>query len=470
MSAAVQPITEPLAPSPTAEDLAGSRLRRAFNAGLQMTLDTIQGREAWERYQPRNTTLPPTFPRREDRPASAELPAALRDMAYSTRYDIHYDGDFTIPGERGAVVRFSDVMARPDWPAFIRDNLSVGSSQPGDPLRIMVPGLNTPTGESVRRAPIVAHDVDVAIATLANGSTDGIADAVITLPGGRRIELGTRAREWIQAVMQRIDVRFTPRPELLDDVPRDAQGRVEVPPRSGQWLDPTEMRDLRSILNEMSDPNKVLIDNAQRLIMAHIDRPEAPPLELWGYSEGSLVLGKAFEDLEARYLSERMRGVPPQERTQRLGALRERFRRGLDRITVLCIGSAYPEFQTPVRRIDYYAAHSADQVARFAGSPRLTPSYRFFHDLVTPPRRPDALIPYQQPFGGLDAHNLFAAGGSALGLYLEMNGTRTMQGLYDRYRAGTLVHPTRDEVIARIRLYGREREVWDPKNVLPPAN
>ena len=60
---------------------------------------------------------------------------------------------------------------------------------------------------------------------------------------------------------------------------------------SGQWLDPTEVRGLRTALNELSDANKQLIENVQRLLIAHIDRDDVSPLELWGYSEGTIVLG-----------------------------------------------------------------------------------------------------------------------------------------------------------------------------------
>ncbi len=455
----------PMAPSRL--ERWGARLLRTSNRVFEQMLETLEAREPWERYRPRSTALPPTFPTRDDRPA-VDAPSALAPMAYSTRYDIHYDGDFLVNGRPGMAVRFDDVMARPDWPTLLRDQLSHGDVRPGDPLRVFIPGLNTPNPITVASIPVVAQATTVGFVTMANGSTVGLDPIVMTLPGGRRVTLPTRGREWLQGGFQRIGISVGPRSELRDDMPRDAEGRVEVPPGSGQWLAPTELRDLRSALNELSDPNKVLIDNVQRLVMAHIDRDDAPPLELWGYSEGSLVLGKAFEDLEARYLAERMRDCPPQERTQRLASLRARFASRLDRVTVLGIGSAYGQLGTPVRRVDFYAADAADQVSRFTGSPRMTPSYRFVNDLVRPPRVRDAFIPYQQPFSGFDAHNFYAAGGSALGLYFEQNGARSVRALHERERTGDLVHPTLEQVIARIRRNGGEQRIWDANNRLPP--
>lgn len=464
VAASTEPTTPPV--SPTSFERLRNRLRRGADRGIDQVLETLEAREPWERYRPRPTALPPTFPAREDRPVSG-VPSVLAGMAYATRYDIHYDGDFLLEGHPDMAIRFADVMARPDWPSVIRNQLSSGVPQPGDPMRVMVPGLNTTNAETVRRIPFVSRDTNLSYATLDNASSDGLADITLTLPGGKEIRIPTRHREWLAAVFQRTGMSFRPRSELQEDVPRDAQGRVEVPPGSGQWLAPSELRGLASALNELSDPNKVLIDNTQRLLMAHIDRPDAPPLELWGYSEGSIVVGKAFEDLEARYLAERMRDCPPQQRQQRLAALRQRFRAGLERITVLGIGAGYGELRTPVRRIDFYAADGQDLVARFAGSRRMTPSYRWINDLVNPPAMRDTFIAYQQPFAGFDAHNLFAGGGSVLGLYMELNGTRTMRGLYDADQAGRLVHPTMEQVIARIRRQGGEAELWDKKNSLP---
>lgn len=455
--------------SPSSFDRLTMRLRRGLDRGIDQVFATLEAREPWERYRPRSTALPPTFPSREDRPVTG-APSALAGMAYTTRYDIHYDGDFLLEGRPDMAIRFNDVMARQDWPSVIRNQLSSGVPQAGDPIRVMVPGLNTANAETVRRIPAVSRDTNLSYATLDNASSDGLADITLTLPGGKEIRIPTRHREWLAAVFQRSGMSFQPRAELQDDVPRDAQGRVEVPPGSGQWLAPSELRGLASALNELSDPNKVLIDNTQRLIMAHIDRPDAPPLELWGYSEGSIVLGKAFEDIEARYLAERMRDCPPQQREQRLAALRQRFRTGLDRITVLGIGAGYGELGAPVRRVDFYADHGQDLVARFAGSRRMTPSYRWINDLVNPPAMRDTFIAYQQPFGGFDAHNLFAGGGSVLGLYMELNNTRTVRGLYDADQAGRLVHPTMDQVVARIRRQGGESELWDKTQHLPPAN
>ena len=114
----------------------------------------------------------------------------------------------------------------------------------------------------------------------------------------------------------------------------------------------------------------------------------------------------------------------------------------------------------------FFAAHARDSVARFAGSSRMVSAYRVLNDTVYFDQRFDAMLPYEQPFGGFDAHNFFASGGNALALYMELNGTRRVEDLCERERAGTLVRPTLAQVTERIRRNGSEAAAMEPADRL----
>lgn len=394
--------------------------------------------ESWERYEPRPIQRSPSLPVRIEKRVK-DVPRGLRDLAYSSPLDLNYEGDFVVPGHKDVAARFNQVMAMPNWPQFVRNHLSVGKAQPGDPLRMYVGGLNTPIGENERRMHVVARETGFQFAQLDNATSDGLPPVTANVVG-RKISLPTRAREWTMAALQRFGIRF---------------GRREKP---------YPVNSVRAALADLSDPNQQLAENTQRLILSYIDRNDEAPLELWGYSEGTLAIALAMRNLEDRYLSERMLDCPPKQRDQRLAELRARFAERCDKISAIFVGSAAAAWDAPIRRIDFFAAEWRDKVVLWTGPSRRFAPVRAVVDLCDADGLVDPQIAYPQPFNKLDAHNLFASGAPALSVYMERNNVRTVKGLYDAYNNGTMISPSLAEVNQRIRDLGAVSELWDKSN------
>ena len=455
-----EPAAQPAAPPPSYLQRVFGRVRSKGEELLNETILNLRSTEPWERYRAPDLRLPATYPARVDTPAT-NVPRSVSGIAYTTNHDVFTDGDMAVANRPGVAVRTAELLRRPNWPEIIRNDLSVGTARPGDPLRIFVPGLNTDIATAEERLHISAEQTGTSLALMANGATIDLQPIHLTLPGGRVLDIPSRNREWLQAALQRIGVDFSGWDSWVRSQPKDAQGRIAFPAGSRNYFSAQDLRNAIVALYEVSSPNRRITDSVQRLLIAFINNDNAPPLELWGYSEGTMVLGRAFEDLEARYLAEGMRGVGPHERTRRLRELRNRFERRMNEVTVLCIGPAYGEFRTPVRRVDFYAAHQYDQVPRFAGSPRMSAIFRAADNVSAFHQNHDALIPFECPWDNFDSHNFFAAGGSALKLFFEMNNTTTIRGLYEAESNGRLRSPTLEQVNARIRRDGAERYLWN---------
>lgn len=448
------PATAP-EPVPRYQQVLG-RVRRKLDEFVDDTRASLLSTPDWERYRLPPRDLPASYPAEVRTPVRTGVPASVSDIAYRANHDIFTDGDLAVPNQPGVAVPMADLLRRRNWPEIVRNDLSVGTGQPNDPVRFFIPGLNTDMKTAEARLHVAAAQTDTALALIANGSTWDLPSMKI---GG--IEIPSRNREWLQAGLQRIGVDFSGWDSWVRSQQKDAQGRIAVPPGSSNWLSLAAARDFITTAYEVSDPNRRLVDSIQRMLIAFIDKKDAPPMELWAYSEGTLALGLAFETLQTRYLAQKMRGVSPYERNNKLREYRNEFERRLQSLTVLCIGPAYAEFKAPVPRVDFYSAQNFDKVTRFAGSPRVSQIFRRLQDTTFFTQHNDVYIPFQQPYTGFDSHNFYAVGGSALKLYFEQNGTRTVRGLYDAEHAGTLRAPSLEQVVERARRDGAAANLWD---------
>lgn len=424
---------------------------------------------AWQRYEEKPVQLPASFPAPERRAPPSDLPAAVRGMAFSEAHDIHYDGHWCIPGRDDAVVDFEAVLQRDDWPDFIRAHLTEGESTPEDPLRIFFPGLNTPLADAQPRIPYYVEVTGLPMAQIANGATTDLGDLTLTLPGRTDpIVIPGNKRDWIQAMVQRFNYSPGALTASLAQVlgaKRNADGKFTLF-SSGDGaaitLDPQELTRLANALKELGDPNQRLMDHMSRLLMAHIDRDDAPPLEIMAYSESTIVLGRVLDDLEARYIATTVAASPDGDSRAIARTAKEKFRARLDRITFLTVGTGWRDFPAGYKTLHLYGwGENPDKLTAMAGPWRI----RAPRDLGILPFNlftggDEGLLPYEHPFPGFDAHNFLATGSHALREYLEHNASTTLRELWDRHRRRAIVRPSFEDVARRIDHNDGESHRW----------
>ena len=406
-----------------------------FAASVAGTLAAIAdlGQPAWKTYRAPSLELPAALPKAR-LTAVDDVKPSLRGMAFHSDHDLFYDGHFTIPGRLDACVTLEQLLEKPNWVEIIQADLTHGDTKPGDPLRVFIPGLNTPVKDSVERVALYAKFTGMPMAQLQNGATTDFGDLNLPFCAGT-VKVPGALRDWIQAVVQVLDLR---------------------PSEAAQALGSNE---LALALGQIERGNIGLIDRLQKLLIAYVDHDDPPPLELMPYSEATVVLKYALNTLEARYLQGKLSQVPEAARAQRAEELGERFRERLARVTILTIGSGARSYPTEAKVVHLYGwGKNKDRVVQFLGPLRAHGVVRAIADVGG--GRRDALLPFEHPFPGFDAHNFVATGSHALALYLEKNGARTSRDLWERYEAGALTTPTLEEVTARIQKNGGEKYRW----------
>ncbi len=424
---------------------------------------------AWKRFEEKPVELPASFPTPARRAPPADLPEAVRDLAFSEIHDIHYDGQWCIPGRDDAVVDFDAVLRRDDWPDFIREHLTEGDSKPGDPLRVFFPGLNTPLADAQPRIPYYVEVTGLPMAQVANGATTDLGDLTLRIPGRKDpIVIPGNKRDWIQAMVQRFNYSpgaLTASIAQVLGAKRNEDGKFTLfssGDGAAVTVDPQELTSLAIALKELGEPNQQLMDNMSRLLMSHIDKDDAPPLELMAYSESTIVLGRVLDDLEGRYIAKEV-AANPEARPQEIARVaKERFRERLDRITFLTIGTGWRDFPPGYKTLHLYGwGENPDKLTAMAGPWRIRAPRDFGllpFNLFT--GGDEGLLPYEHPFPGFDAHNFLATGSHALREYLEHNRSTTLRELWDRHHDRAVVRPSFEDVTRRIAKNDGESHRW----------
>ncbi|MEL6548342.1 MAG: hypothetical protein AAFQ82_27210, partial [Myxococcota bacterium] len=196
-------------------------VRQALNTGFYFVSSTYAGALSlargalqrlspppWKSYvAPKQRVLPDGFPPAQRARPPRDVPAILKPMAFSEPFDIHYDGQFCIPGHTDAAVDFDAVMARDDWPDFIKQHLTVGESSDCEPLRVFFPGLQTPLEKSQTQLEYYHGVLGLPMAQIANGTTMDMGPLELKLPGRKEpIVLDGSIREVVQATVKRFEI------------------------------------------------------------------------------------------------------------------------------------------------------------------------------------------------------------------------------------------------------------------------
>lgn len=392
------------------------------------------GKAPWQTYRKPLLALPAAFPKAS--PVEVENVApALQGMAFHSDHDLFYDGHFTMPGRADACVRMEDLLAKPNWVEIIRNDLTEGKSNEGDPLRVFIPGLNTPVKESTKRVKQFAQFTGLPMAQIQNGATTDFGNLEIPLIGNDKLTIPGPVRDWFQIGVQ-----------VLGAQP-------------SAWANFYGKKNLALALGQLEHGNVELTERLQKFMIAYLDHPNPPKLELMPYSESTVVLANAFKTLEARYLAGKMEGVPKSERREQVKKLQAHFNERMSNVVVCSVGCAARGYETPAKIAHLYGwGENKDRVVEFFGPVRVWKPVRAVTDMFG--KEHDALLPFEHPFPGFDAHNFIATGSHALALYLEQNKVTDLHGLWSAYQEGTLQTPSYDEVCERIKENKGEKYRW----------
>lgn len=426
----------------------------------------------WQRYSPSHPrALPEGFPPPERRAPPSDLPAALAPLAFSETHDIHYDGQFAIPGRSDAVVRFDNVMAREDWPSFIKQHLTLGESPPCEPLRVFFPGIQSPLDKAQRQLAYYHRVLGLPMAQIANGTTVDMGPLELNLPGRRTpIVVDGTVREVAQAVINRLDLSPGLMVEALARVlggKRKSRDTFELR-LSGNTLvelNLGELRELARALRQLDVPTEPILENMSRLILAHVKCEDPPPLEIMAYSEATITLGRALQKLEARYVAEAIQDLPSGQRSAAARAARDRYRERVKRITILTIGTGWRSLPSYYRVLHLYGwGRHSDQLTQLAGplsvrAPQLG---------LLPPSNHGRLA-YESPFPGVNAHFFQVTGAHALREYMEQNGSSTLGELWQAHKQRRLRRPDLKQVTRRIFSNGGHELVAEPNARVGPT-